>query len=83
MKRSDIPTIEVMKAYHQYSTDRFGDFPTKILMDKFNAPEKLVYSAIQRDYDNGLIEFGVSLRTGWLTDKGVELLRANQRMIMQ
>lgn len=83
MKRSDIPTIEVMKAYHQYSTDRMGDFPTKILMDKFNAPEKLVYSAIRRDYDNGLIEFGVSLRSGWLTNKGVELLRDNQRMIMQ
>ena len=76
MKRSDIPTIEVMIAYKQYNDDRYGDFPTVILMKKFNAPEKLIYSAIQRDYDNDLIEFGVSLRTGWLTDKGLQLLNS-------
>lgn len=73
MKRSDIPTEEVMKAYQEYRANH-AQFPTEILMKKYNCPEKLVYSAIKRDYDNGLIEYGVSLRTGWLTEKGLRLI---------
>ena len=87
MKRSDIPTIEVLKAYQKYDQNRYSEsiteFPTEMLMKKYNCSEKLVYSAIQRDYNNGLIEFGISIRTGWLTDKGIDILRDNQGIIMQ
>lgn len=41
---------------------------------KFNCDEKLAYSACERAERDDLIEYGVSLRTGWLTDKGKELL---------
>lgn len=37
--------------------------------------EKVCYRAMERACDRDLIEFGMSLRTGWLTDKGKELLR--------
>jgi len=37
-------------------------------------PEKVIYAAMERTYDHGLIECGVSLRSGWLTEKGKEFL---------
>jgi hypothetical protein len=72
-KRSDISDLEVCKAVQKYQ-NTLGDFPYQTLAKKFSCNEKLAYSACERAYDNGLIEYGVSLRTGWLTDKGKELL---------
>lgn len=46
-------------------------------MSNYNAPEKVVYAAMERDYLRGYIDFGVSLRTAWVTEKGYEYL--NQR----
>lgn len=84
MKTSDIPTIEVLKACEIAHSGEFNlttlfsgpktKAPWEILMEKFNAPEKVVYSAMERDYKKGLLEYGVSLRTAWLSDKGYELL---------
>lgn len=74
MKRKDIPTISVLKAYKKMEDTVRGKFVDEILMEEFNAPEKLVYSAINRDYDKGFIEFGVSIRSGWLTESGEKYL---------
>ena len=35
---------------------------------------KVCYKCMERACDRGLIEYGVSLRAGWLTDKGKDLL---------
>ncbi|HEY5798298.1 MAG TPA: hypothetical protein VIU82_25130 [Bosea sp. (in: a-proteobacteria)] len=49
-------------------------FPYETLAALTGAPEKVTYAACERACDRNLIEFGVSLRTGWLTTKGEELL---------
>jgi hypothetical protein len=56
--------------------------PTKfvdaILKDGTGQPAKVVYRAMERAYSRGYIEYGVSLRSGWLTEKGLALLNGNQ-----
>lgn len=80
-KRSDISTIEVLKACIERKQTK--EFITDMLMQKFNVPEKVVYAALNRDNDNGYIDFGVSLRTAWATEKGLQLLRDNKILIME
>lgn len=75
MKRRDISDLEVCRAVAQYHKDMSNNpYPYIYLSNKFNCDEKLAYSACERAYGNGLINFGVSLRTGWLTEKGEKLL---------
>lgn len=75
-KRSDISDLEVVMAVAFYKEDPDNrDFPYVFLADKFNCDEKLAYSACERACDHDLIDYGVSLRTGWLTEKGLELLK--------
>ncbi len=77
MKRSDIPTIEVLKACQAKYPRKVT--PYQYLIDKFNAPEKVVYSAMERDSDNDLIEYGVCLSCSWVTDRGLDYIeRANK-----
>ena len=37
-------------------------------------PMKVCYRAMERACDRGLIEYGMSLRGAWLTDKGKSML---------
>ncbi len=87
MKRSDITDKDVCEAVALYQ-ERMGklplfsesmnyvEFPYQTLAKKFNCDEKLAYSACERAVDRDLIEYGVSLRTGWLTEKGEAILNA-------
>ena len=75
MKRSDIPTVGVLSAVQCYRTTGKGNL-IELLMKMFNAPEKLVYSALERDEDRGFLEYGVSIRCCWLTRKGIEYLES-------
>lgn len=52
-------------------------YPYTTLADNLDVPEKVAYSALVRAHRNGLIDYGTSLRIGWLTDKGVLLLQEN------
>ena len=88
MKRKDISDLEVCKAVQAYQEAlppfdinnlfKLGAetplFPYEALALKFNCDKKLAYSACERAEEHGLIDYGVSLRTGWLSDKGKELL---------
>lgn len=77
MKRSDISDKDVCEAVDRYwNNKQYGLFPYQELSLKFGCPEKVAYSACERAVEHGIIEYGVSLRTGWLTDKGKELLAA-------
>lgn len=49
-------------------------FPYEALAVETGQPEKVCFRAMERALDRGLIECGVSIRTGWLTDKGKQLL---------
>ena len=73
MKRSDIPTRAVLEACHRFH-NRGNLAPLQILMNEFNAPEKVVYSAMERDLAKEFIDYGVSLRTAWVTPEGYKFL---------
>lgn len=72
-KRSDITDIDVCLAVEEYQKEK-NLYPYELLADKFNCDEKLAYSACERAFNHDLIDYGVSLRTGWLTEKGKQLI---------
>lgn len=45
-------------------------WPTQLLVIQTGEPEKVCEAAMERAADHGLIEYGVSLRSGWLTEAG-------------
>jgi len=47
----------------------------KILILITGAPEKVAYSALERESDRGRIDYGVSIRTAWVTPSGYEFLK--------
>ena len=73
-KREHISDVDVCLAVAKYQKT-LGDFPYQTLARQFSCSEKLAYSACERTADRGLIECGVSLRTGWLTETGKELIK--------
>ena len=71
MKRKDIPTKLVIQSClkaHQPGEHRVS---WEIIHEKTNAPDKVIYAAMQRDVDKGYLEFGVSINTAWATKKGI------------
>lgn len=78
-KRSDITDRDVCEAVAAYQRDTaHSPFPYQLLAERFQCDEKLAYSACERAADRDLIEYGVSLRTGWLTEKGLAALAPRQ-----
>lgn len=73
MSRKDITDYQVCRAYAIWK--QTGIFPDELLQEWTNQPKKICYAAIQRVESHGLIDCGVSLRSGWLTAKGLELLK--------
>jgi hypothetical protein len=72
-RRKDIPAIEVLRAYRKMTARPFGDLRMvdEILALQFpGCPEKVIYSAMSRECGLCRIEYGVSLRRGWLTARG-------------
>lgn len=69
-----ISDLEVVRAVDQYRSRRHRPYPYEDLAEMHGCPEKVAYRACERAFGNGLIDYGVSLRTGWLTDKGKALL---------
>lgn len=74
VKRSDVAEIDVLRAvaaFHR-ALGR-GDFkhptPDEALADRY--PVKLILARMRQLDREGLIDYGVSLRTGFLTDKGL------------
>lgn len=62
----------VVRAYLEIKL--FENWPYDVLMEQTGYPLKVCYRAMERAYDKGYIEFGTSLRSGWVTEKGMELL---------
>ncbi|WP_184256359.1 hypothetical protein [Rhodopseudomonas rhenobacensis] len=78
MARKDVPDDLVCLAVAVSKSINMTKWPPEILSEFTGQPIKVCYSAMERSYDHGLIECGVSLRSGWLTDKGKALLWANK-----
>ena len=75
MKVADISDADVVQAVAEYQRHTAPPFPHEILARRFGCAEKVAYRAVERAGRHGLIEYGVSLRTGWLTDAGEGLLQ--------
>ena len=69
MRRSDISTLIVLEAAERAHTEKAG-MTWQYIQRKTAAPEKVINAAMQREDDRGFLEWGVSLRTAWLTDTG-------------
>jgi hypothetical protein len=64
-KRSDISTEEMIEAVRQYwQSPMVNPFPTDALADKY--PPKVVEAKMQQLVDQGILDYGVSLRTAWV-----------------
>lgn len=83
MSTKDITDKQVCEAYAQYADESKSrtdwieghfKFPYDLLKDWTGQPFKVCWRAMERAAKRDLIEYGVSLRTGWLTAKGKALL---------
>lgn len=83
MARKDISDLQVLQAYveaqgarerHLSPTGGPIVWPEDVLQRVTGQPLKVCCAAMERAYDRGLIECGVSIRSGWITDAGRALL---------
>lgn len=77
MATKNITDIQVLLAYEASRKDRFLGFPETILNKMTGEHYNVCFRAMERACDRGLIEYGVSLRSGWLTEKGTAMLTAH------
>lgn len=80
MATKDITDRQVCEAYQQCVMARNPgnlsvEWPYDVLRRTTGQPFKVCYRAMERADQRGLVEYGVSLRSGWLTEKGQELLK--------
>ena len=73
-QRSDITDLDVCKAYQDKHPSLW---PYEVLSETTGACEKVCFRAMERACERGYIDYGVSLRSGWLTDKGKRLIDDN------
>lgn len=66
--------LDVVRAVNLSQQLHLARFADAILMDQ-GYPEKQADRVLEDAAFEDLIEYGVSARTGWLTDKGRALLR--------
>lgn len=76
MSVKHISDLQVVQAYIHAKIS--GVWPEDTLAQVTGQPLKVCYRAMERAYRRGLIEYGVSLRSGWLTDKGKELTEGDK-----
>ena len=77
MAMKDITDKQVLQAYKDSRDLRKNKnmvWPEELLMQRTGEPEKVCYRCMERAEDRGLIDSGVTTRSGWLTDEGEKLL---------
>ena len=75
-KRSMITDIAVCQAAASWHGRTSNESPIDVLVRETGAPEKVVYSAVERSDRKGLIEWGTSIRYFWPTGKGYKFLES-------
>jgi hypothetical protein len=78
MATKDVPDALVCAAYLRLQELREAGvqrtpWPYDLLAKWTSQHWKVCYRAMERAASRGLIDYGVSLRTGWLTERGLEL----------
>lgn len=75
MKTADIPSLIVLRAFADRRIN--GLMVDDALAVIFpSAPEKVIWRAMEREEMRGHVDCGVSLRGGWLTEKGIAMLES-------
>ena len=77
MSRKNISDYLVVKAVDESAYDR-DRWACEILQNYTGEPQKVCYRAMERAHERGYLDFGVSLGTAWVTDKGKELLKRGE-----
>lgn len=70
---SDVQVCRAVKAFRDRDLDL--PWPYEALAEETGQPEKVCYRAMERADRRGYLEYGVSLRTSWLTEEGEQLLK--------
>ena len=81
MATKDITDLQVVHAYEEMrrhidairETKRQLRYVDEILARSTGQPLKVCQRAMERAYGHGLVEYGMWLRGGWLTDAGKSL----------
>lgn len=77
MSRKHVTNDVVCYAYYiARKKNKDPNFVYKFLSRVTKEQEKVCFRAMERACKKGLINFGVSLQCGWLSDKGKDLLQA-------
>lgn len=79
MARKDISDLQVLQAYVDAKALRAernraglgGPWPEELLEQRTGQCPKVCWAAMERADARGLLEWGMNLRGGWLTEKGV------------
>lgn len=75
MATKDISDVTVLRAQITFILGRYpGMGAEDILRVHTKQPAKVCRRAIERAVRHGLLDYGVSIRTAWFTDKGKKLL---------
>jgi hypothetical protein len=85
MATKDITDLQVLEAYRDSWASREPGlkigaptarrFPYELLQERTGQPFKVCWRAMERAHGRDLVDYGVNLRSGWLTDKGKALLK--------
>lgn len=70
----DISDEHVVYAVYLAALFDYVFWPYEFISRELQVPEKLAYRSMERTHDRGLVEYGVSLRSCWLDDKGRAML---------
>ena len=74
MATKDITDRQVCEAVRDSCVRGWEPFNYDLLTERTGRPLKVALRALERAVQHDLIEYSVSLRTAWLTDKGKALL---------
>lgn len=76
MATKDISDVQVLQAFVDARAGNYAKWSYEFLAERTGQAEKVCYRAMERASNRGLVEYGVSLRTAWLTGEGKALLAA-------
>ena len=81
MAVKDISDVQVLRAFDEFKKGCDVEplrYPEDFLHEWTGQPYKVCLRAMERAEDRDLVEYGVSLHCGWLTEKGEKLLASTE-----
>jgi hypothetical protein len=74
MQLKDILIKEVLEQQQKWWDNKDLPFTYEVLGKKYGS-EKLIFRKMEQLEMEGYLEYGTSLRTAWLTDKGLAIIK--------